>query len=476
MENYSYDPSLSDEILMLKDQNSVENEDDESLLIDESLMKMSKSQIAHLRESPAARERRLARNAERMREKRARESYDEYRKRLEKNALNNRLKRKCESDGEKAVRHVRDAARQRLRRAMETDEQRIERLGKLAERMRYVRMNESPEKKARRLTKAAQRSRERLLRETSEERRHRLQKSCDYARRIRGTKSSCSLSDTDSSVKSIKFKPKKRSKVSPAASATEVQPDLSESQPVYLQYENVIQKNNKCITLARMPQPNHQYVQFAAPMTYTMSTPQYTIVPQTQTMPITITDANNVNIMIQPISSSYTNAFALPQYAVFMPNPQQEDMSVEVEPVIEMEQPKVRPRGRPRKRSEPTEIKAEVKQRDPSEVFEEVTENEQQRLERLRITAEKSRIRRMHESPAQREKRLKDLKDRARRRREQIKLTETAEERKERLAQQADYARARRLKLSSIGKHEDSQSSDKPSVLKILEPIIEMNS
>ena len=38
---------------------------------------LSKSQMIHLRESPQARERRLARNAERMREKRAKENFDE---------------------------------------------------------------------------------------------------------------------------------------------------------------------------------------------------------------------------------------------------------------------------------------------------------------------------------------------------------------------------------------------------------------
>lgn len=38
---------------------------------------LSKSQMIHLRESPQARARRLARNAERMREKRAKENFDE---------------------------------------------------------------------------------------------------------------------------------------------------------------------------------------------------------------------------------------------------------------------------------------------------------------------------------------------------------------------------------------------------------------
>jgi hypothetical protein len=167
--------------------------------VNPTILNLSKSKLAHLRESPAARERRLARNAERMREKRSNESSEEYRIRLQKNALNNKMKRQGESPTEKAERQVRDAARQRMRRAMETSEQRAMRLYKLAERMRVVRRNESPEKKAERQSKAAVAARERLQRETSEERRVRLLKNSQYARRIRDSKSKgSSISENDS--------------------------------------------------------------------------------------------------------------------------------------------------------------------------------------------------------------------------------------------------------------------------------------
>lgn len=151
-------------------------------------------------ESPEARARRLARNAARMRQKRASESYEEYKIRLAKNAEANRLKRQMESEMERAMRQVKDAARQRLRRAMESPEQRSSRLAKLAERMRMVRANESPDQRADRLKRSAARARERLSRESSEERRDRLHKRAEYARRMRATNSSGS--DTASTSKS----------------------------------------------------------------------------------------------------------------------------------------------------------------------------------------------------------------------------------------------------------------------------------
>lgn len=149
---------------------------------------LSKSQIKLRRESPEARERRLQRNAERMRQRRAMETPEERRERLDKNALNNRLRRMGESPTEKVVRQVRDAARQRIRRAMESDDERDSRLKKLAERMREVRKGEGPEVKADRLAKATVRARERIQRETSEEKKLRLQKGAEHARKTRADK------------------------------------------------------------------------------------------------------------------------------------------------------------------------------------------------------------------------------------------------------------------------------------------------
>lgn len=90
-------------------------------------------------ESPEARQRRLARNAERMREKRSKESEEEYRARLARNAEANRIRRQNESDMERTLRLMKNAARQRLRRANESGEDRAKRLAKSAERMRMVR-------------------------------------------------------------------------------------------------------------------------------------------------------------------------------------------------------------------------------------------------------------------------------------------------------------------------------------------------
>jgi hypothetical protein len=117
-------------------------------------------------------------------------------------------------------------------------------------------------------------------------------------------------------------------------------------------------------------------------------------------------------------------------------------------------------------------------------------ESEEERRERLRISAERSRIRKQNKTPQQREKRLYDLKMRARKTSKEVKTNESEEERKLRLQKQAEYARARRMKINTLeGKekierkarelyakiHDNSQSSDKLSSLKILETIIEMN-
>ncbi|XP_053950186.1 putative uncharacterized protein DDB_G0271606 isoform X4 [Anastrepha ludens] len=134
-------------------------------------------------ESPEARARRLARNAERMRERRNRENEEEYRKRLARNAEANRLRRQNESDMERAMRLVRNAARQRLRRAMESPDQRAKRLQKLAERMRLYRANETPDQRKVRLAEMAARARQRIASESSDQRKERLRKLNEYAKK-----------------------------------------------------------------------------------------------------------------------------------------------------------------------------------------------------------------------------------------------------------------------------------------------------
>lgn len=92
-------------------------------------------------ESPETRQRRLARNALRMREMRSRETEEQYQLRLKKNASANRVRRQNENQVQRALRLMKNAARQRLRRAGETDEERKTRLSKAAERMRIARAN-----------------------------------------------------------------------------------------------------------------------------------------------------------------------------------------------------------------------------------------------------------------------------------------------------------------------------------------------
>jgi hypothetical protein len=87
-------------------------------------------------------------------------------------------------------------------------------------------------------------------------------------------------------------------------------------------------------------------------------------------------------------------------------------------------------------------------------------------------------LRRRQENSEQRSKRLLDLKVRARRRRELVKNNETESEKSLRLAKQAQYvlnARRRKRQLTDEYKSHDL-SLEKPSVLRILESIIEMKS
>lgn len=469
----SYDPSLHDERLS----SDIESMDDQQQTLNPDFLQLSKSQIAHIRESPAARERRLARNAERMREKRSNESFEEYKKRLEKNALNNRMKRHGESGTEKAMRQVRDAARQRLRRAMETPEQRALRLEKLAERMRLVRRHETPEKRAERLAKAAIRSRERLQRETSVERKIRLQKSSEYARKIRSSKSmSSSMSDNDID-----------------AGEPNCQPNIVISCPQSYQPQVAPCKNESLINI---PRAAIQY-QLNSPTNYYYTTDtnnSYSLVPADSLIPMSNRESPNIRFVIQPASfASNITTLNIPQCQSIQ---SVQNHFYNEAPIVKSEtSPQNKSRGRPRKAQSYEEVhvkveairpKIEVKLEQP--VPEDIS-TDSERKEKLRLIAEKSRLRRKNESQEQREKRLNDLKERARRRRELVKINETEDEKKERLANQAEYARSRRVKLNSVDeklkiekkarelyvKIHDTQLLEKPSVLKILEPIIEMN-
>lgn len=174
-----------------------------------SVSGQKKKRRAYVNESEEARARRLARNAERMRQKRASETEEEYRLRLAKNAESNRRKRQNETDLERTIRHARSAARERLRRAMETPEQRAVRLAKLAERMRIARANETPEQRAIRLAKNAAKAKERLQKESPEQWIERKRKKAEYARRKRsGNPSSAgSSSSNDAAIHSTLASP-----------------------------------------------------------------------------------------------------------------------------------------------------------------------------------------------------------------------------------------------------------------------------
>lgn len=190
-----------------------------------------KKRRAYVNESEEARARRLARNAERMRQKRATETEEEYRRRLAKNAESNRRKRQNETELERTIRHARSAARERLRRAMETPEQRAVRLAKLAERMRVSRANETPDQRAMRLAKNAAKAKERLLKESPEQWIERKRKKAEYARRKRSggplSSSAGSSSSNDAAVHSALTSPELS--FSQVSSSHSYVPDLGHS-------------------------------------------------------------------------------------------------------------------------------------------------------------------------------------------------------------------------------------------------------
>lgn len=455
MQSYSYDPSMISYYQEKKppnihpEMNQINSyQNNIAAIKTEPSVQLSKSQLAHLRESPEARSRRLKRNAERMREKRAKESYEEYRIRLEKNALANRIRRQRENNNDKAIRQVRDAARQRLKRAMETPEERALRLEKLAERMRTVRQTETPDKKAERLAKSAQRARERLLRETSEERRIRLAKGSEYARRVRSSKSkSSSMSDiSDTTLSdSIDQKPisTKTESIGSAENSMlnhsfENHQQITYQQPqIYHQQQQVITiptvSRNGAINLhqqqqtPRLPQ-NHQYLssmQLSIPPNYSYPS----AVNSNYTMPPV--DMNNINFLIHQQNHAAIN---IPQYHTMLstqgvhqketlhkpkavPNSVIQQVPSSSSSFANFSEHKSR--GRPRKATETSELpkmefvldnNVKVSVMDDKKSRNRPYETEQQRAERLRKTAEASRIRRKNETEEQRARRLYDLK------------------------------------------------------------------
>ncbi|KAG5680379.1 hypothetical protein PVAND_009888 [Polypedilum vanderplanki] len=420
---------------------------------------LTRSQLAHLRESPAAREHRLARNAERMREKRARESDEERRRRLDKNALNNRLKRLNESPTEKAIRQVRDAARQRLRRAMESQEQRDTRLRKLAERMRQVRRNESPDKKAERLSKAAQRARDRLQRETSEERRQRLQKGSEYARRVRSKKSTTgsslsndtTTSDTSdhnlssSNLGQIYHNPTNSLKI----------PQHQHNQNNH--HMQNIYDNSPAAAAAVVASGNYNFVNFNNSLS---------------ALAFNHTDASSstaASSLTQPVNNSLIT-LNIPHYHTVFSQTHQNKIPFNTTAIKDEFYPKINQCDNMNQLKHHHNAFQNHVIKTENNLSNKPNEQDQQRLERLRKTAEMSRLRRNNETPEQRTKRLNDLKERARKRRDAIKQVESEDERKIRLAKQAEYARSRRQKETSrssfqrIGETQSLLNLEKPSI------------
>lgn len=416
----------------------------------------------HIYESPEARARRLARNAERMRERRANESEEEYRLRLAKMAEANRLRRENENTVQRAMRHLKDAARQRIRRAMESPEQRANRLAKLAERSRYFREHETPEQKAERRRKCLENNRARFQRgqqqqHTQTQPNHALTPDSAGKFKVHGITSCYSNFETSNMTPS----PSGSSNLSPISGGSsydqnmysecpkfltntfpDLPPHLAPNQPKYYgQIQNFMPPNPT--SLHYIP-PAHAQQQTQIPaITSTTTTIMKQDTSGRQTYP-----ANQQHIS-NPVYNPFTPPSNLQQpeiyrgrpmkilpsndYQSIAPSLQEEAMRqqklncmLEEHINIIMTSPKSS-RGRPGKGRE----------------------SDPQRAERLRKMAELRRQQRDKETPDERAARLKDLADRARKRRETMLTSETEDERRERLSRQAEYARQRRLKCQT---------------------------
>lgn len=377
----------------------------------------------------------LARNAERMRERRANESEEEYRLRLYKMAEASRLRRRNENEVERSIRLIREAARQRLRRVMESPEQRAVRLEKLAARARLIRQNESPEQRAARLERAAKRQRERYSNKSDQ-----------------GDKQQSSISTPSSDSNSVQNSD--WNVMLPSTSIkTEVLSNLIVQPTKSIQHPN----DNTYTNLVTYP-PNNQSLQ--SQVKYYGNVPHISSANalSIQCLP-DISSMNQANIRpanvatsisIYPISSNYTQPFMTPN--IMQPvrgrpvtihpsndyrsvNPAQREEAERqflshnmLESTINamLSSPK-QGRGRPASRCD------DISGYD----------------ERRSKQANARRNQRNNETPEARKARLEDLAQRARKRRELLMATETEEERRKRLANQAEYARQRRLKLQT---------------------------
>lgn len=418
----------------------------------------------HIYESPEARARRLARNAERMRERRANETEEEYRVRREKMAAANRHRRMIENDLDKALRHLKDAARQRLRRAMESPEQRAARLEKLAERSRISRMNESPEQKAERNRKCLESNKIRYQkRQAGLIPKAKSRKEKKRANAANAVISSTShppqhlqeTGDKKMSVIFTKFEPV--NDTPPLATALpqnsyeqiystypsfrsspfpDLPPHIAPNQPKYYGHiQNFVPPQPSQLQYI---QPFHQSqdsgaVNQIAPQTHIIQTsaqqlnaaiPYNTQLVYTTAVAQPILDvqpgvARGRPIKILPSNNYQTVAPAHQHEAV---RQQKLNNLLEEQISIIMTSPK-QSRGR------------------PSVIGE---ETDQLREERLRKMREARKAQRDLETPEQRESRLKDLSERARKRRVALLTGESEEDRRERLRRQAEYARERR--------------------------------
>lgn len=378
----------------------------------------------------------VARNAERMRERRANESEEEYRLRLYKMAEASRLRRRNENEVERSIRLIREAARQRLRRVMESSEQRAIRLEKLAARARLIRQNESPEQRASRLERAAKRQRERYSNKS------------DHTDK---QQSSMSTPSSDNSVPNSEW--------SVMIPTTSIKAEAVSVLSNLIQPTKLIQNpsDNTYTNLVAYP-PNNQslpnQVKYYANVPHISSANALSIqcLPDISSMNQTTLRPPNVttSISIYPISTNYTQPFMTPN--IMTPvrgrpvtihpsndyrsvNPAQREEAERqflshnmLESTINamLSSPK-QGRGRPASRCDDTVAYDERRSK--------------------QATARRNQ--RNNETADARKARLEDLAQRARKRRELLMATETEEERRKRLAAQAEYARQRRLKLQT---------------------------
>lgn len=382
----------------------------------------------------------LARNAERMRERRANESEEEYRMRLYKMAEASRLRRRNENEVERSIRLIREAARQRLRRVMESPEQRAIRLEKLAARARLIRQNENPEQRAARLERAAKRQRERYS---------------NKAEHGDKQQSSMSTPSSESSAQNSEWNVVIPSTGIKTETVSVLSNLIGSQQPTKL-IQNA-PSDNTYTNLVTYP-PNNQSLQ--SQVKYYGNVPHISsanalsiqCLPDISSMNQTNIRPPNVatSISIYPISTHYTQPFMTPN--IMTPvrgrpvtihpsndyrsvNPAQREEAERqflshnmLESTINamLSSPK-QGRGRPASRCD----------------------NVSGYDERRTKQATARRNQRNNETPEARKARLEDLAQRARKRRELLMATETEEERRKRLASQAEYARQRRLKLQT---------------------------